>query len=328
MIFYTPPEVPESIPVIDFSAERKAVAWEIHKACRETGFFYIANHGVEQCLIDAQFEVAKHFFALPFEQKLAIHMKQSAATAGYDPMGEQSTDSQDVASEKAPPDLKENFQCGVELPDDHPLVIARIRGYGHNQWPATLPEMRERTLAYQRALRALADRVLAAISLSLELPENYFAPFYDMPRTNTRMLHYPPHPGDAKFNQLGAGAHTDWGGITLLAQDSLGGLEVRKVDGSWIQATPVPGTFVVNLGDLMQRWSNDLYRSTMHRVKNDRSRQDRYSIAFFYTPRYDARIECLPGCSDGQNPAKYPPIEAQTHLNEMFRRSYGYEPTA
>ena len=328
MILYTPPAVPNSIPVVDMSAPRKEAAWEIHKACRETGFFYIANHGVPGPVIAGQFEWSRRFFALPREQKLAIHMKKSPATAGYDPMGEQATDSQDPNSEKAPPDLKENFQCGVELPDEHPFARRRIRGYGHNQWPAALPGFREHTLAYQRALREAGDKVLGAIALSLELPEDFFAPFYDMPRTNTRMLHYPPHPANAQANQLGAGAHTDWGGITLLAQDMLGGLEVRTTDGTWIQATPIADTLVVNLGDLMQRWSNDLYRSTMHRVKNNHSQRERYSIAFFYTPRPDAVIECLPTCTDENRPPKYGPIEAQAHLNEMFRRSYGYAPTA
>jgi isopenicillin N synthase-like dioxygenase len=326
MIVYKPPAAAKTIPVVDLSGNEAAS--ETHKACREIGFFYVANHGVPQALIDAQFDCARRFYALPSEKKLALHMKNSAATAGYEPIGGQILDSQDASAEKAPPDLKESFYCAMELPDDHPWAQKKIRGFGHNQWPEGLPGFKEQTLAYQAAMRKLGDRVLAILARSLELPEDHFVPYYDMPGTTLRLLRYPPHPQAALANQLGAGAHTDWGGITLLAQDDLGGLEVRNVEDQWIQARPVPGTFVVNLGDLMQRWTNGLYRSNMHRVKNNSSSRDRYSIAFFYSPRHDSRIECLPTCTDAAHPPKFPPCTAAEHTYEMFRRSYGYGPSA
>jgi isopenicillin N synthase-like dioxygenase len=203
-----------------------------------------------------------------------------------------------------------------------------MRGFGHNQWPEGLAGFREQTLAYQAAIRELGGRVLAMLARSLELPEEHFTPFYDMPGTTLRLLRYPPHPQAALANQLGAGAHTDWGGVTLLAQDDLGGLEVRNVEDQWIQATPVAGTFVVNLGDLMQRWTNGLYRSNMHRVKNNSTSRDRYSIAFFFSPRPDSRIECLPTCTDAQNPPKFAACTAAEHVHEMFRRSYGFSASA
>jgi isopenicillin N synthase-like dioxygenase len=326
MIVYKPPAAAKTIPVVDLSGNEAAS--ETHKACREIGFFYVANHGVPQALIDAQFDCARRFYALPPEKKLALHMKNSAATAGYEPIGGQILDSQDASAEKAPPDLKESFYCAMELPDDHPWAQKKIRGFGHNQWPEGLPGFKEQTLAYQAAMRKLGDRVLAILARSLELPEDHFVPYYDMPGTTLRLLRYPPHPQAALANQLGAGAHTDWGGITLLAQDDLGGLEVRNVEDQWIQARPVAGTFVVNLGDLMQRWTNGLYRSNMHRVKNNSSSRDRYSIAFFYSPRHDSRIECLPTCTDAAHPPKFPPCTAAEHTYEMFRRSYGYGPSA
>jgi len=326
MVVYKPAAAARNIPVIDLLG--KDVPREVHKACRETGFFYIANHGVPQPLIDAQFACARRFFSLPLESKLALHMKKSASTAGYEPIGGQILDSQDAAAEKAPPDLKESFYIAMELPDEHPWAQKKIRSFGHNQWPAGLPGFKEQMLAYQAAVRSLGDRVLAVLALSLELPEDFFVPFYDWPGTTLRLLRYPPHPSAAAANQLGAGAHTDWGGITLLAQDSLGGLEVRNVEGEWIQAKPVPGTFVVNLGDLMQRWTNALYRSNMHRVKNNSSSGDRYSVPFFYSPRPDSRIECLPSCTDAGHPPQFPPCTAAEHTYEMFRRSYGFAPTA
>ena len=328
MIPYTPPAT-ASIPIVDLAgsfsgdiADRRAVAWEIHKACRDTGFFYIANHSVPGALIDAQFEWTRRFFDLPLDEKLAIHMKHSRSKAGYEPVLGQVLDSQDAESEKAPPDLKESLYCRAELSADNPL--AGEPEYGGNQWPRTLPGFREQMFEYQSAMRTLGDRVLSLIALSLELPEDYFAAFYDVPTTTLRLLRYPPHPASAKANQLGAGAHTDWGGVTLLAQDDLGGLEVRTRDGRWIEATPVPGTFVINLGDLMQRWTNDLYRSNMHRVKNNSAQVNRHSVPFFYSPRPTSVIEALPTCRDEGRPARYATCTAREHRNEMFRRSYGF----
>lgn len=149
MIVYTPPSPARFIPVIDLSGgfsdelnDRKRVAWEIHKACRDTGFFYVCGHRVPQALIDAQFDWAKRFFDLPLEEKMVIHMKKSRTRAGYEPLLGQVLDSQDPESEKAPPDLKESFYCGMELPDDHPLADQCVRGFGHNQWPCSLPGFR------------------------------------------------------------------------------------------------------------------------------------------------------------------------------------------
>jgi isopenicillin N synthase-like dioxygenase len=336
MIVYTPPHPARNIPVIDFAGgarpdarERERVAWEIHKACRDTGFFDVANHVVAEDLVAAQFAWTCRFFDLPAEEKMAIHMQRSATSAGYEPVGEQTLDSQDPDEEKAPPDLKESFYCGTELADDHPLARARHRSFGHNQWPASLPGFRDQMLAYRAAMCRLGDEVLALLALSLDLPENHFRPYYEPPGTTLRILRYPPQPASARANQLGAGAHTDWGGITLLAQDDLGGLEVRNAGDEWIKAKPVAGTFVVNLGDLMQRWTNGLYRSTMHRVKNlNPAGRNRHSVAFFYGPWREALIECLPTCTDAAHPPKYAPVTAGEHTREMFLRSYGYAPTS
>lgn len=335
MIIYTPPRPATTIPIIDLSAsfspdlqERKEVAWELHNACRDIGFFHVSGHRVSQPLIDAQFARMKRFFDLPLKEKLAIHMKKSRTTAGYEPSGGQTLDSQDPTSEKAPADLKESFYCGTELPADHPLARERMRSFGHNQWPATLPGFREQMLRYRIEMCKLGNRLLSLLSLSLRLPEDYLARFYEPPSTTLRILRYPPHPPFALANQLGAGAHTDWGGVTILAQDDIGGLEVRNVAGEWLEATPIADTFVINLGDLMQRWTNGLYRSTMHRVKNrSASNGNCHSIAFFYGPWRNALIECLPTCTDAEHSPKYAAVTAEQHTREMFERSYGHAPT-
>jgi isopenicillin N synthase-like dioxygenase len=329
MIIYSLPQQPKSIPVVDLTgaggataAQAKSVASAIHRACRETGFFYVANHGVPQPLVDTQFEWAKRLFDLPAEQKRAMHMNRSPSTAGYEPIGGQRLDSQDAGAEVAPPDLKESFYCGMELPDDHPLAQHRLRGFGHNQWPANMPGFREQMLAYRKAMNELGDRLLSLLATSLELPADWFVPFFDMPVAILRLIKYPPHPANAAANQIGAGAHTDWGGVTLLAQDDVGGLEVRNATGDWIQAPPLRGTFVINLGDLMARWTNGIYNSNMHRVKNNSSGRDRYSVPYFYSPRPDALIEPMPGCVTDEYPRRFASCTAAEHMTEMFRRSY------
>ena len=242
-------------------------------------------------------------------------------------MGGQRLDSQDPLAEKAPPDLKETFYCGVDLPDEHPLAQKKWRGVGHNQWP-DLQGFREQTVAYHSAMCALGDRVLGLIARSLDMPADWFKPFYEGSGAMVRLIKYPPHPASAAFNQLGAGAHPDWGGITILAQDAAGGLEIETTSGEWIAAKPIPDTFVINLGDLMARWTNGIYTSNLHRVKNNLGGRDRYSLPFFYSPRYDAVIDAIPTCITPEHPRLYPPCACSDHMMEMFRRSYGYAPAA
>jgi isopenicillin N synthase-like dioxygenase len=333
MLIYQPPKVSETIPVIDLGAtfaashaDRKATAWQIHKAAREAGFFYITNHGVPAETIENAFAHSARFFALPERDKLQLDMKQSRSTAGYEPVGGQRLDSQKKDEAMAPPDLKESFYCGMELPPDHPWSRKQLRAFGHNQWPAAMPEFKDFMTGYWNSMRSVADHLLSLLALSLELPDNWFEPHFDMPGGTLRLIKYPPQPQNAQFNQIGAGAHTDWGGITLLAQDDVGGLEVRNADGEWIKAAPIPDTLVVNLGDLMARWTNGVYNSNMHRVNNNQSGRDRYSIVFFYTARPDAIIEPMPGCVSAEKARKFATCTAYEHTQEMFRRSYGFDP--
>lgn len=332
MLIYTPPRILDAVPLIDLAADRPAspdedarIAEEITEACRNIGFFYIVNHGVPDDLVAAQFDWAARFFALPEDEKAALHMRNSPSKAGYEPIAGQTLDSQDA--DDSPPDLKESFYWVLDLPDDHPYARKGWRSMGHNQVPP-LPGFREQMVAYQTALRALGDRVLACIALSLGLERTWFEPFYDWPAMTVRLLHYPPQPETSAFNQIGAGAHTDWGGITLLAQDDTGGLEVRNAAGDWVTAPPVPGAFVVNLGDLMARWTNGVYASNMHRVKTATGGRERYSIPFFYSPRHDAVIEPVPTCTCPEQPPRFDVCTTGAHMDEMFRRSYGYLPTA
>ncbi len=332
MHLYTPSKAPTFIPIVDLAdtqtvggPARDRAAQDIHRACRETGFFYIANHGTDQKLIDDQFAMAKQFFDLPMEDKMRLSLRSNPAAVGYEPIGGQKLDSQDPTKEAAPPDLKESFNWGTDVPPDHPYALAGYRGYGANRAPA-LPGFRSQMDVYANEMRRVGDHLLALIARSLDLPDDWFKPFFTSKGGKLRMIKYPPQPDDAQFNQLGAGAHTDWGGVTLLAQDQIGGLEIRNVAGDWIQAKPVDGAFVVNIGDLMARWTNGLYTSNLHRVRNNHSEKDRYSIPFFYDADPVAKIEAIPTCVTPDAPAKYAPCTSNEHMAEMFQRSYGFRP--
>jgi isopenicillin N synthase-like dioxygenase len=179
---------------------------------------------------------------------------------------------------------------------------------------------------YAGAMRKLGDLLLELVARSLDLPDGWFKPFFQSNGGKLRMIKYPPQPQSAQFNQLGAGAHTDWGAVTILAQDDIGGLEVRNVAGEWIQARPIAGAFVINIGDLMARWTNGLYNSNFHRVRNNDTARDRYSIPFFYDVDPTGVIEAIPTCVSPDNPVQYPTCTANEHIADMFQRSYGYRP--
>jgi len=333
MELYSPPTPAEHIPVIDLGPSLRgdggamaAAAKLVHRACRDAGFLYVSNHGVDADLIAGQFAAAKAFFDLPLTERMALHMRHSPTKSGYEPVGEQVLDSQDKSSKAAPPDLKESFYAGVETDETHPFHC-KYRGFGGNQWPA-IDGFKEQTLAYGDAMRGLGNHLLSLLALSLDLPNDWFAEPFAQGVGNSRMIKYPPHPASALDNQIGAGAHTDWGGITLLAQDDIGGLEVRNAAGVWIEAKPIAGAFVINLGDLMARWTNGIYNSNMHRVKNNMSDRDRYSIPYFFSPAPDTIIEPIPTCVTADRPRQFENCTASEHMAEMFQRSYGYKPAA
>ena len=330
MVVYSKPR-PAEIPVIDigrsFSADmrdRAAVAREIRAACIGIGFFYVRGHRVPREIIDSVFAAGREFFARPMEEKLRCSTQHSPALNGFEPPGAQALDVD------SPPDLKEGFRIGIERGPDHPLVRANTPRHGANNWPTGSDAFRRASEAYLTALLGLGGRLMGLIALSLDLPEDFFERFYREPNASLRLLHYPPHPAAALANQLGCGAHTDWGAITMLAQDDCGGLEVQTAGGDWVIAEPIDDTFVVNLGDMMARWTNDLYRSTAHRVLNNRSGRDRYSAALFFDPDFHARIECLPGCHSAAAPPRYPVCTAGEHNYEMYCRTRGmpYKPMA
>ncbi len=314
-----------TIPVIDLTlalasgGERsQEVARQMRTAAMATGFFYVRNHGISADMLAQQFDLTRELMSLPLPVRQALSAHNSKTMRGFMAMGTQTLD------EAAKPDLNECFYCGMAYPADHPYVLAGYQTYGGNQWPIEVPRAAAQCEAYIQAMLALSRQLMRLLALSLNLSESYFDATSQSPMVTLRMLRYPPHPADADQLTFGAGAHTDWGALTLLAQDGHGGLEVALPDGSWLAAPPIPGTFIVNLGDMMPRWTNGLYRSSMHRVRNTLSSgQARYSIPFFYEPDYMAQIVAVPGTlTPGEQPL-FDACTAGEHLKQMYQKTYG-----
>lgn len=312
-----------TLPLIDVAPlrssdpiKRAAVGKKIHEACIDNGFFVICNHGVSEELQSQLFEQAAALFALPDAEKRKLDKSLSIANRGYEPLGDQQL------QPDSPADLKEGYYMGRDLPLDHPQVKAGKFNHGPNVWPTQLPDFQPLMETYLQQMTELAECLMRGVALSLDLDEHHFDDFCFEPLTTLRLLHYPPQPVDAAANQRGAGAHTDFGGLTLLLQDEIGGLQVwSEKDQCWLDIAPQPGTYIINIGDMFARWTNDRYRSTLHRVINSSGRE-RYSIPFFYSGNADHKVECLPGCcAEGETP-HYPPITVEEHYREMYRRTY------
>ncbi|MFL7965818.1 2-oxoglutarate and iron-dependent oxygenase domain-containing protein [Pseudomonas kielensis] len=312
-----------SLPIIDISPlygdepdAWQAVAGQIDRACRQWGFFYIKGHPISPARIAEVLGNAQRFFALPVEEKLKIDITQTRHHRGY---GAVATEQLDPTK---PSDLKETFDMGLHLPADHPEVLAEKPLRGPNRHPdlsgwATLMEQ------HYRDMQALAQTLLRAMTLALGIERDFFDTRFNEPVSVLRLIHYPSRDAASCAEQQGAGAHTDYGCITLLYQDAAGGLQVRNVNGQWIDAPPIDGTFVVNLGDMMARWSNDRYLSTPHRVISPLG-VDRYSMPFFAEPHPDTLIQCLPGCQDDAHPPKYPTTTCAEFLLSRFADTYAY----
>jgi Isopenicillin N synthase and related dioxygenases len=277
------------IPVIDISPlicgteSRSAVATEIGQACRECGFFYAVGHGVGEDLQRRLERLSRRFFAQDLEAKMEIRMARGGrAWRGYFPVGGELTSGQ--------PDLKEGVYFGAELGDDHPMARAGVPMHGPNLFPSNIPGFREAVLEYMAAMTGLGHALMRGIGLSLGLDESYFAERYTGdPLTLFRIFNYPAQPAATGW---GVGEHTDYGLLTILMQDESGGLQVKS-QSRWIEAHPIPGSFVCNIGDMLDRLTGGLYRSTPHRVRNVSGR-DRLSFPFFFDPNFNAKVEPLP----------------------------------
>lgn len=320
----------EAVPVLDISpyrsgdaAARSALAAEVDRICREIGFMVISGHGVDSGLIADVEAVSRTFFDLPLEEKMRIVRPAPDVTRGYMPMkAEVLVRSRGGDSEG---DLNESLMIGPVDVDDSPYYTAPAAGrhFAPNLWPERPAGLRSAYETYYRVMDALAIDLMRLFALALGLPEAHFDSSVGRSISRLRVRNYPapeqmPEPG-----QLRAGAHSDYGSLTILkTEDRPGGLQVLGKAGNWLDVPHVPGCFVVNIGDMLARWTNDRWVSTLHRVVNpppDRVAESRrQSVVFFQNPNYDAVVSCLPGCAGAANQPKYPPTTAGGHLREKF----------
>ncbi len=312
----------ETIPVIDIgglldrgiaSADGDEAARQIGDACRDVGFFYIQNHGIPSDHREAVFSEAKRFFELPINQKMEIHLKRSKQNRGYIPVGGEKT------AKKT--DSLEAVDFGRDLSPDHPDVRSGKPLCGPNQWPSGMPGFKRVMDEHWEYMIDLGARVTEGIARSLGLASDYFERYTVNPLHDWRLVRYPPAKGGDEGDR-GIGAHVDYGFVTILAQDEVGGLEVQTASGEWILAPFIPETFIVNIGHMVQRWTNDKYTATRHRVRSPGGRE-RLSIPFFYSPSYDTIVEPLPSCCSADNPPQYEPCHFGEYSVAAFAKSYG-----
>jgi isopenicillin N synthase-like dioxygenase len=313
------------IPIIDVSAlvtgaaDPTATARAIGHACRETGFFYVTNHGVAPELMHRVFALSQQFFGEPLAAKERVAFSGPAGNRGWIRLGNETLDP------GKPFDVKEAFNVGLELAPDDPEIIAGKPFRGINCWP-DLAGFRTTMLAYFDACWGLGRTLHRAFAIDLGLSPDHFATTFDRPMATLRLLHYPPAPAQALDGQLGAGVHTDYGNVTLLATDDAGGLMVQHRSGEWIKAPVIADAFVCNIGDCLMRWTNDVYVSTPHKVVSPPGR-DRYSVAFFLDPNPEAEVACLPTCVAPGAAPKYGAISAGDFLHSRLAPTYAHAAT-
>ncbi len=300
----------QSLPIIDIAdlgsddlAARRRVAARVGGACREVGFFMITGHGVAPALVADAFAASAAFFAQPSDVKAAMAIAKLGSNRGYVGTGVEALD------EKSGADRKEAFN----------LIWTGGRDRPPNVWP-DLPGFRSVVQRYFDALLEVGRRLHSAFALDLGLDENFFRDKLDRPQATLRLLHYPVAPTNAPPGQLGAGTHTDYGNVTLLAGDGVAGLQLRQRDGTWVDAPAPAGAFTCNIGDCLMRWTNDIYVSTPHRVLEPAA--ERYSIAMFVDPNPDAIVSAIPSCVAEGEPPRHAPISAREYLEQRFASTY------
>jgi|SRR6266702_4166378 len=318
------------IPRIDMTpyyagrpGDRARIASEIDSACREIGFFTIVGHPIQQTALDDLFAVAREFYDLPDNEKFTYAPPKGTIMRGYVPI-----ESQNLARSRgveAPPDLRECFSIGRVDPMLNQPIAAHPAAlfFEPNIWPRHPARFRTVNEAYYRRMESLARDLMRLFALGLGLQEDFFDPYIDDHFATLNMNHYPPLTRPTSDGQFRAGAHSDFGSLTILAQTAgAGGLEVLNKQGQWLRIPPQPEAFVINIGDLMARWTNDRWRSTVHRVSNpavDRAATDRrQSITFFFHPNYDAAIECLPTCRLADDAPRYAPTKAGEYMRQRL----------
>lgn len=323
-----------SVPVIDVTAfrspdaaARRAVARQVGEAVDAIGFLVITGHGVDPALIAAVQRASNAFFDLAVEEKMRVARPAPDVTRGYIALEAESVGRSQGLD--VPGDLNESLMIGpVDVPPDDPYFFGPAAGkhFHPNLWPAHPAELRALYERYFRAMGALAAELMAMFALALDLPEDFFADKIDRHISRLRVRNYPAPLTPPKPGQLRAGAHADYGSLTILrAEDKPGGLQVLNRAGDWVDVPIAPDSYVINIGELMARWTNERWRATLHRVVNPPAAQAeasrRLSLVFFHNPNYDAPVAALPGTVAPGSAPKHPPTTSGDHLRAQFVRT-------
>ena len=319
------------VPVIDLTPYREgtpegkaAVAAKIGQACKDIGFLVVSGHGVPAELVTQTYDVSKAFFELPLRAKTDSDRPSPDQVRGYSAVGGEGLAYS--LDEPTPPDLKESLSIGptdVDYADPYYTNDTAGPHFAPNVWPKQPAELKEVWTAYFAEMDRLATDLMRLFALSLDLDEHYFDKTIEKHISMMRVLSYPKQTSEPLPGQLRAGAHSDYGSMTILRKEvGDAGLEVKNKAGDWVSVPVVDETFIVNIGDLMQQWTNDLWSSTLHRVVNPAldspENKDRLSIVFFHQPNYDAMVDCLPSVlAPGETP-KYEPVSSGDHLLSKF----------
>lgn len=302
--------------------DRAHVARQLDVAARESGFFAVTGHGVDPALIERMLDATTGFFDLPVEQKMRYYVEDRTANRGYAPLGSEAL-AYSLGEADLPPDLFEAFNVGREFTDaevDDYVAPVRATYFAPNVWPDAPVGFRETWLEYWTAVEQVAMTIMRVAGLALGVGEEYFVPFVDRSISVIRANNYRREAGapDPAPDQMRMGAHTDYGSVTVLLADEVPGLQIRDDEGRWFDVMPPHGGFMVNIGDLLAEWTNDRWRSTMHRVvpppADVHGAAHRRSIAWFQQPNWNATISCLASCTDESNPPRYQPVTSGDHL--------------
>lgn len=320
---------PPSIPSIDLLAflagtpkEQKAIAVQVDSICRSVGFLTIKNHGIANEIVDQAWAAIRAFFDLPLEEKLKSKSSDPTCPRGYFPIAAEAL-ARSLGVE-TPPDVKESFGIGpLHAPPDEVNLDDLEFHYGDNLWPASPTELRVALITYFSAMQLLGSQVLRLFAAALELPHDFFERFHNHPMCALRCINYPATNEPLLPRQKGAGEHSDYGSITILKSDpDVPGLEIKLPSGRWASAPLVRDKFIINIGDMMARWTNDRWVSTLHRVVHqetvDGGTNRRQSLAFFHNTDFDAVIECIPTCLPSAEQQHYGPVLAGQYLMERF----------
>ena len=327
----TDEESESTLPTIDLAAfltgtqnERRRIADRVDDICRSIGFLIIEQHGVPRVISEAAWSSARTFFDLPLEAKIATRSGNPGCPRGYFPIQEESlARTRGIA---APPDLKESYSSGpLSAPAGHTKSDEFDFFYGHNIWPAEPETFRAVWTDYYLAMERLGSQIMRLLAAALHLADDYFVEFHTHHLSALRGINYPSMRDPSLPEQQRAGAHSDYGSLTILRPDpSIAGLEVQLPSGEWVGAPIISDAFIVNVGDLLARWTNDRWASTLHRVANSAGPIEdiaprRQSIAYFMNPNYDAVISAIPTCLDNDKAARYLPVSAGEYLIKQFR---------